>query len=177
MKKTNNVNRREIFKTMGAFSLAPLFAQAGSSATFLAKKADRERVATEKPAQSSLLEVFSLDGNANILEEKQFGVINGRITTGINYRDVMSVSGQGIFKIRNLSWAKEGARSQGGKGTRSFRQFYSSGSQPRQITSEWSGGNSACFVGLGTSGKHCLPTGPRPDVRSLEGAVCRRLRG
>ncbi|MBL7737396.1 MAG: hypothetical protein JNL51_18200 [Chitinophagaceae bacterium] len=44
-------------------------------------------------AQSAILEKFSLDGSRNILEEDDFGIINGHITTRINYTDVATISG------------------------------------------------------------------------------------
>lgn len=36
---------------------------------------------------------FAMDGKSNILHENDFGIINGRITSGITYSDIFSVSG------------------------------------------------------------------------------------
>lgn len=44
-------------------------------------------------AQSELLELFSLDGKQNIMAEENFGIINGKITTRVHYRDVGTISG------------------------------------------------------------------------------------
>ena len=93
MKEETSVNRREAFKTMGVLSVASLVAQVPSSATLPAKSTPQQKLASEKAASSTLLEVFSLDGKANIVDEENSGIINGYITTGVNYRDVLSISG------------------------------------------------------------------------------------
>ena len=38
-------------------------------------------------------DLFAIDEKANIMAEEHFGIINGMLTTGINYKDVASVSG------------------------------------------------------------------------------------
>ena len=43
--------------------------------------------------QMDLLELFALDGSKNIMAEENFGIINGHITTRVNYRDVGTISG------------------------------------------------------------------------------------
>jgi len=42
---------------------------------------------------SDLADVFSLPGEANILEEEHFGIVNGKATVGIPYKDVTGISG------------------------------------------------------------------------------------
>lgn len=37
--------------------------------------------------------VFALDGAKNIMDEEHFGVVNGHITAGVNYKDVASLGG------------------------------------------------------------------------------------
>lgn len=44
-------------------------------------------------AQEDLLERFALDGRHNIMAEENFGIINGKITSRIHYRDVGTISG------------------------------------------------------------------------------------
>jgi hypothetical protein len=36
---------------------------------------------------------FVLDGASNIIEENDFGIVNGKLTCGVRYRDVFSISG------------------------------------------------------------------------------------
>ncbi|HPO14920.1 MAG TPA: hypothetical protein PLI09_15870 [Candidatus Hydrogenedentes bacterium] len=38
-------------------------------------------------------DVFTLQGDKNIMEEEHFGIINGLATIGVNYKDTMSISG------------------------------------------------------------------------------------
>jgi len=47
------------------------------------------------PAEEAgeLADVFSLRGEANILEEEHFGIVNGMATVGIPYKDVAGISG------------------------------------------------------------------------------------
>ena len=49
-------------------------------------------VATADP-QSLSTDPFALDGAQNILDEKHFGIINGKVTAGIPYRDALGVRG------------------------------------------------------------------------------------
>ena len=44
-------------------------------------------------AQSDPLELFALDGQRNIMAEENFGIINGKITTRVHYRDIGTFSG------------------------------------------------------------------------------------
>jgi hypothetical protein len=44
-------------------------------------------------AQENLSDLFAFDGAKNIRSEESFGIINGHVTVGVNYRDVGSVSG------------------------------------------------------------------------------------
>jgi len=44
-------------------------------------------------SRSKLPELFSFSGKDNIREEAHFGIINGQITTGVNFKDVFSISG------------------------------------------------------------------------------------
>jgi len=44
-------------------------------------------------AQSHPLELFALAGERNIMAEENFGIINGKITTRVHYRDIGTVSG------------------------------------------------------------------------------------
>ncbi|MEP7257412.1 MAG: hypothetical protein ABI687_03470 [Flavitalea sp.] len=44
-------------------------------------------------AQSPILEKFSIDNEHNILEEDDFGIINGHLTERVNYLDVAGISG------------------------------------------------------------------------------------
>ncbi|MBL7737395.1 MAG: hypothetical protein JNL51_18195 [Chitinophagaceae bacterium] len=44
-------------------------------------------------AQPAPLEKFAIDGSRNILEEDDFGIINGHITARINYTDIATISG------------------------------------------------------------------------------------
>ena len=44
-------------------------------------------------AQSPLLEKFAIDKEHNILEEDDFGIINGHLTERVNYLDVAGISG------------------------------------------------------------------------------------
>ena len=44
-------------------------------------------------AQSRILEKFSIDGSRNILEEDDFGIINGYLTTRVNYTDIATITG------------------------------------------------------------------------------------
>lgn len=52
-----------------------------------------DRKEKKMAALSKVLEMFALPGEINILEEPHFGIFNGRITTGINFKDVLSVAG------------------------------------------------------------------------------------
>lgn len=42
---------------------------------------------------TAILDAFSLDGSRNIMNEDGFGIMNGRLTFRVNYRDVGTVSG------------------------------------------------------------------------------------
>lgn len=44
-------------------------------------------------AQSASLELFALAGERNIMSEENFGIINGKITTRVHYRDIGTISG------------------------------------------------------------------------------------
>jgi hypothetical protein len=50
---------------------------------------------TSLPAEEAgdVADVFSLRGEANILEEEHFGIVNGKATVGIPYKDVAGISG------------------------------------------------------------------------------------
>lgn len=48
---------------------------------------------TSGVAQNKLVNNFSFDGTHNIRSEESFGIINGHVTVGINYRDVGSIKG------------------------------------------------------------------------------------
>jgi hypothetical protein len=39
------------------------------------------------------VDVFSFDDSANIMEEEHFGIVNGKATIGINYKDVAAIRG------------------------------------------------------------------------------------
>lgn len=45
------------------------------------------------PVSKACPDVFALDGEANILEEDHFGIVNGKVTIGVNYKDAASISG------------------------------------------------------------------------------------
>ena len=40
-----------------------------------------------------MLNFFALDGASNIMDEEHFGIVNGKLTVGVNYKDVGSISG------------------------------------------------------------------------------------
>ena len=40
-----------------------------------------------------MFDPFAFDGSRNIMEEAHFGIINGKLTAGVQYRDVFSISG------------------------------------------------------------------------------------
>jgi hypothetical protein len=46
-----------------------------------------------QPARPNVVELFSLDGSRNILDEDDFGIVNGRMTFRVNYQDVATISG------------------------------------------------------------------------------------
>lgn len=68
MQDKKTITRREGVKALGGLTYVSLLPPPGSSAAFPAQKAHRDRVAADQPAQSPRLELFSLDGKANILE-------------------------------------------------------------------------------------------------------------
>jgi len=78
---------------MGAAALAPSLSglstdQSGpGTATAGAKGAPGEARGSHEP-----VDPFMLQGDRNIRDEKHFGIINGLITTGVNYRDLGSLS-------------------------------------------------------------------------------------
>lgn len=51
------------------------------------------RMAFSQQASAGMLNRFSLEGSRNIMDEDDFGIINGRMTFRVNYRDVSTVSG------------------------------------------------------------------------------------
>ncbi len=42
---------------------------------------------------SAIADPFALDGAGNLLDEAHFGIVNGKLTSGIPYRDVCSING------------------------------------------------------------------------------------
>jgi hypothetical protein len=44
-------------------------------------------------AQKDPTDPFALDGSDNILDQSHFGIINGKLTTSVNYRDMFAVRG------------------------------------------------------------------------------------
>ena len=76
----------------GQVSLAPLRALV-SLATLTLGSASGGELATPAPLVPRSSEVFDMDGTQVIQDEDHLGIVNGQLTTGINYRDVASLSG------------------------------------------------------------------------------------
>ena len=85
-----------------AFSMGAAFSQVNrhtSHTTTASSRPVREQaVGIKAPAvrsvePSRLEDLFALEGRANILDERHFGIINGFITSGIPYRQVTSIGG------------------------------------------------------------------------------------
>jgi hypothetical protein len=86
--------RRNLLKALGTVALAPSLK--GLSATqsgSLAAKPGTQLAPAEGRSQSQLDEPFLFQGDRNIRDETHFGIINGLITAGVNYRDIGSLSG------------------------------------------------------------------------------------
>jgi hypothetical protein len=47
----------------------------------------------DAPAPASALDLFTLDGSRNLMDEEHFGIVNGMATVGVNHRRLGSVSG------------------------------------------------------------------------------------
>ena len=86
--------RRSLLKAMGTVALVPsLKGLSASPSGSPAAKAVTQVAPAEGLKQSELVDPFLFPGERNIRDEVGFGIINGLITPGVNYRDVGSLSG------------------------------------------------------------------------------------
>ena len=86
--------RRSLLKTMGTIALVPsLKGISANQSGPPAATAGMPATPAEGARQHDLLDPFMLAGDRNIKDEDHFGIINGLITTGVNYRDIGSLSG------------------------------------------------------------------------------------
>ena len=72
-----NISRREVIQ----------------GTAFAATASGEQRKTTGQAARPTPLPDFSLRGEANIVDEEHFGVINGLITAGVNYHDTFALRG------------------------------------------------------------------------------------
>jgi hypothetical protein len=86
--------RRTLLKTMGAVALAPgLDGLVANQSGPPAAQAGVPATLAEAGKQDEIRDLFMFPGDRNIRDEDHFGIVNGLITTGVNYRDVGSLSG------------------------------------------------------------------------------------
>ena len=89
MKRT----RRDLLKAMGTVALIPsLNGVSASQGSIPAAKSEKQAAPAEGRRQPEFDDPFLFQGDRNIRDENHFGIINGLITTGVNYRDVGSLS-------------------------------------------------------------------------------------
>jgi hypothetical protein len=85
--------RRNLLKAMGAGALIPgLEGLSVGQSGPRAENAAARGTPTESREQNATVEPFMFPGDRNIRDEEHFGIINGLITTGVNYRDVGRLS-------------------------------------------------------------------------------------
>lgn len=92
MAENQRITRREAIKAMGTITFIPdsLSARKESAPTIaVGSRSSASKFAEELES----LDPFKLKGSRNILEENDFGIMNGLATIGINYRSVGCVSG------------------------------------------------------------------------------------
>jgi hypothetical protein len=78
---------------MGALPVAFSRSISAEPGTTLQGSGTASAAVDEKVRLLKVYDVFRIDGERIITEEEHFGIINGLITTGVNYRDVGSLSG------------------------------------------------------------------------------------
>jgi hypothetical protein len=85
--------RRSLLKAMGTAALVPSFdGLRADQSRPSAVKAGAPATTAEGPRHSEFVDPFMFPGDRNIRDENHFGIINARITTGVNYRNVSSLS-------------------------------------------------------------------------------------
>jgi hypothetical protein len=86
--------RRSLLKAMGVGALVPsIKGLSASQSTSPAAKSGTQGAPAEVGRQPELLDPFRLAGDRNIRDEVHFGIINGLITPGMDYKDVGCLSG------------------------------------------------------------------------------------
>ncbi|MGA3168233.1 MAG: hypothetical protein ABSF14_19195 [Terriglobia bacterium] len=85
--------RRSLLKAMGTVALVPSLKGLGANQSGPpAAKAETQVATAGAGKQPELVDPFMFPGDRNIRDEDHFGIINGLITTGVNYRDIGSLS-------------------------------------------------------------------------------------
>jgi len=78
---------------MGTVALVPSLKGLGANQSGPpAAKAETQVATAGAGKQPELVDPFMFPGDRNIRDEDHFGIINGLITTGVNYRDIGSLS-------------------------------------------------------------------------------------
>jgi hypothetical protein len=86
--------RRSLLKAMGTACLVPsLKGLSASQSGPHTAGVWAQGVPAKGRTQHEMVDPFLFPGDRNIRDEEHFGIINGLITTGVNYRDVGSLSG------------------------------------------------------------------------------------
>ena len=85
--------RRSLLKAMGTVALVPsLHGLEANQSAPSAYKPGKQVTTGGVGKQLDLVDPFIFPGDRNIRDEEHFGIINGLITAGVNYRDVGSLS-------------------------------------------------------------------------------------
>ena len=85
--------RRTALKLMGTLSAAAFQGVPQNTVSAHQRSAAAGATVNDKPIQSKLYDLFAMQGDRIITEEDDFGIINGLLTMGVNYRDVGTLSG------------------------------------------------------------------------------------
>src|SRR5439155_2221546 len=86
-------SRRSVLKAMGTAAVVTALSGLAASQSGLSGLMKETQTAAVGPGkQVDLVNPFFFPGDRNIRDEVHFGIINGLITTGVNYRDVGSLS-------------------------------------------------------------------------------------
>ena len=85
--------RRSVLKTMGTAVFVPSLQGSGANQSdYAVAKAGRQAATAGIGKPTQFLDPFLLAGDRNIRDEDHFGIINGLITTGVNYRNIGCIS-------------------------------------------------------------------------------------
>jgi len=85
--------RRSMLKSVGAVALVPSLKGLSASQNVPHSASAGTQAAPAEGRRQHDVDPFMFPGERNIRDEDQFGIINGLVTAGVNYKDVGSLSG------------------------------------------------------------------------------------